>query len=160
MSSEQYSVSNILSKLRLFEWKFQIPIDYSQNNLVSLSCISVSVEEARQQILSMLSEFENLAEKKNNLEKEKKQKIKHSSSTEYFNHEINYYLEIKKMYQCNITYEIGCRDSSMSPYDYTRNMKVINGHDYIYNTFQLEDLIKIIEPQIKCVNLISFYVGQ
>ncbi len=158
MSSEQYTVSSILSKLRLFKWNFQIPFQYTQSNLVSLTSIAFSVEEARQQIVSMLIKFENLAEEKNKLEKEKKEKIKYYSSINYFDIELNYYAKIKQMYQCNINYEYGCRDSSMSPYDYTRDMKVMDGYDF-NKTFRLEDLIKSVDPQINEVNLISFHVS-
>lgn len=158
MSSEQNSVSSILSQLRLFEWRFQIPINYTQSNLVTLSCISISVEEARRQIVSMLIKFENLAEEKSILEKDRKQQ--HNSQT-YFNIEMNYYSKIKQMYQCNISYQQGCRDSSMEPYDYTRDMKVVNSHNYSYNQdlIRLEDLIKTGEITITNVNLISFHVS-
>ncbi len=164
MSSEQYTVSSILSQLRLFEWKFQIQNGYSPN-FVSLRCIAFSVEEARQQILSMLTQFENLTEEKNKLDAEKKdklQQIKYSRGTDYIDCEINYYAKIKQMYQCDITYEHGCRDSSIQPYDYTRDMKVVNSHMFSYTLsfIRLEDLIKTVEPTINHVNLISFNVGQ
>jgi hypothetical protein len=155
MSSEQYTVSSILANLRLFKWSFQIPFQYTQSNQVSVSCIAFSVEEARQQILSMLTHFENTKEEKDMLEKEKN---KYSNTKDYFDHEINYYLKIKKMYQCDITYQLGCRDSSMSPYDYTRDMKVMDGYDF-NKTFRLEDLIKTVDPIINHANLISFNVS-
>jgi hypothetical protein len=160
MSSEQYTVSSILSQLRLFKWNFQIPFDYAQSNLVTLSCIDFSVEEARKQIISMLIKFENLAQEKNMLEKEKNQRVKYSSGTELFYHETNYYTKIKQMYQCDITYEYGCRDSSMDPLDYTRHLKVVNGYTFNQTSIRLEDLIKTIEPTINPVNLISFNVSQ
>jgi hypothetical protein len=159
MSSEQYTVSSILSQLRVFKWRFQIPSPYTQSNLVTLSCIDFSVEEARKQIISMLIKFENLAQEKNMLEKEKNQRVKYSNGADYIDHEFNYYAKIKQMYQCNITYEYGCRDSSMDPLDYTRDLKVVNGYTFNQTSIQLEDLIKTVDPTINRTNLISFNVG-
>jgi hypothetical protein len=161
MSSEQLSMSSILSQLRLFQWNFQIPIQYTQSDIVSLSCISLSVEEARHQIISMLTKFEQLVEEKNILEKEKNNNIRYSTGKEYFDHELSYYKKIKQMYQCDIIYQPGCKDSSMSPHDYTLTMKVINSHSYTYqqDLISLQDLIKTVEPQINPVNLVSFHVG-
>ena len=157
MSTEQYT-SSILSHIHLFEWHFQIPIPYSENNLIKLSCISISVEEARKQIMSMLIKFEHLAGEKQILDEQRKQQYK---SQNWIDHEMNYYGKLKQMYQCYITYKNGCRDSSIDPRDYTCDIKVINGHVFTYsqNFIRLEDLIKTIEPTIKPVNLVSFHVG-
>ena len=160
MSSEQLSMSSILSQLRLFQWNFKIPIQYTQSDIVSLSCISLSVEEARHQIISMLTKFEQLVEEKNTLEKEKNHNVKYSTGKEYFEHELNYYKKIKQMYQCDIIYQPGCKDSSMCPHDYKLTMKVVNYKCYTHqDLISLEDLIKTVDPQINPVNLVSFHVG-
>ncbi len=152
-------MSSLLSQLRLFEWNFQIPSPYSQSNIVKLYCISLSLEEARKQVIEMLTKFEELAEEKNILEQEKK---KHSRDPiSLFNYEVNHYAKLKEMYACNINYQFGCHDSSIDPRDYTLNLQVIKGHEYYYKTPQmsLENFIKTTEPTIKNVNLISFEVG-
>ena len=154
MSSEQLSMSSILANLRLFEWYFQIPIHYTQSNTVSLSCISFSVEEARHQILSMVTKFEQLAKEKNNLEKEKNQRVKYSSGAELFAHELSHYKKMQEMYQCNIHIDNSIRDSAMDPRDYTLNMNVV----YQDKQFKLDDMIKTVDPTIKPANLISFNV--
>jgi hypothetical protein len=159
MSSEQYTASSILANLRLFKWNFQIPSPYTQSNMVSLSCIAFSVEEARKEIVSMLTHFENTKEEKNMLEKEKNQRVKYSSGTDYIDHEFNYYTKIKQMYQCNITYGMGSRDTAMDPLDYTRDLKVIDGYDFNQTLIRLEDLIKTVEPTVNRANLISFNVS-
>jgi hypothetical protein len=161
MSLEQYTVSSILSNLRLIQWRFEIPSPYTQSNMVSLSCIAFSVEEARKEIVSMLTHFENTKEEKNMLEKEKNQRVKYSSGTDYIDREFNYYTKIKQMYQCNITYGMGSRDSSIDPRDYTRDLKVIDGNTNTFNKtlIRLEDLIKTVEPTVNRANLISFNVS-
>ena len=109
----------------------------------------------------MLTQFENLAQEKNMLEKEKNQRVKYSSGAELFYHESNYYTKIKQMYQCNITYEMGCRDRSIDPRDFTRDLKVIDGNTNTFNQtlIRLEDLIKTVEPSVNRANLISFNVS-
>ena len=156
--SEEYEETSILVNLCLFEWNFQIPIQYSQPNMVKLSCIAFSVEQARKLILAMFTKFEKLSKEKESLEQERKKQD--YRGTTYFNYEIKYLAKLKQMYQCDITYQHGCRDSSIDPRDYTKDMKVQDHYSqYTLHTISLEDFIKTTEPQIKTVNLLSFEVG-
>lgn len=157
--SEQYDETSVLSKLCLYEWRFQIPMHYSQSNLVKLSCIAFSTEQARKLVLSMLLKFEELSKEKDRLEQERKKQD--YGSTAYYNYEISYHQKLKQMYQCDITYQSDCRDSSVDPRDYTLDIKVIQGHNYYFTTLpiRLEDFIKTTEPQTKPLNFLSFEVS-
>ncbi len=57
---QSYTLTSLLPNIRRFEWRFAV--DYY--NPASISCIALSAEDARQQILSILEQIENLADEK------------------------------------------------------------------------------------------------
>jgi hypothetical protein len=56
--SQQYNVASLFSKLSCFEWQFKI--DSFQHT--KISCISFSAEDARHQLLSLLTDFDNVSD--------------------------------------------------------------------------------------------------
>ncbi len=141
---QSYTLTSLLPNIRRFEWHFTIGF-----NQGSISCIALSVEDARQQILSILEQIENLADEKKVYEK------KRVSTTGPDTWEK--LMQLRKEFMDKmppVEKNTGCDCPSAE--DYSRNMKIM-GRSRNQKEVTLGEYIASTEPVVKEIINVKFF---
>ncbi len=144
--SAQQSIESLFSNVRRFTWSF---ID--RFNPSSVSCVAFSVEEAREKLLSYLTQIETLQEEYKRVEEKVDELLKTASYTAVFP-EITQLREEFEQKLPGIDDNTGNFCTRVT--DYSHNMLVTTRNTHLDVT--LGELILTTEPTVQKVNIASF----
>jgi hypothetical protein len=146
--SAQQSIESLFSNVRRFTWSFLDGFNPS-----SVSCLAFSVEEAREKLLSYLTQIESLQDEKISVEKQ----IEELCENDTYSQVRPRILQLREELHQKLP-EI---DENTGSYctrviDYSRTMEVTTYKSSEHTVMTLEDLISTTEPTVQKVNLVSF----
>lgn len=146
--SAQQSIESLFSNVRRFTWSFLDGFNPS-----SVSCVSFSVEEARETLLSYLTQIESLHDEKISVEKQ----VEELWKSDTYSHVRPNILQLREeLHQKlpGIDQNTGCFCTQVI--DYSRTMEVTSYKSSEHTVMTLAELISTTEPTVQKVNLVSF----
>ena len=146
--SAQQSIESLFSNVRRFTWSF---LDGS--NPSSVSCLAFSVEEAREKLLSYLTQIESLQDEKISVEKQVEELCKNDTYSQVRPKILQLREELHQKLP-GIDENTGCFCTRVI--DYSRAMEVTSYKSSEHTDMTLAELISTTEPTVQKVNLVNF----
>lgn len=144
----QQTIESLFSSVRRFTWHY-----YDGFNPSSVSCVAFSVEEAREKLLSYLTQIDNLQEEKISVKKQIENLYNENeysfsrSEAERLQKDLNAKLP-------PIDDNTGCFCTNL--FDYSVQMEVEYSKNGEHSHLTLGELISTIEPNVEKFNCVTF----
>jgi hypothetical protein len=148
--SAQQSIESLFSNVRRFTWTFTDVFNPS-----SVSCIAFSVEEAREKLLSYLTQIETLQDEYKRVEEQIEQEYKTDSYTAVFPKILQLREEFNQKLP-GIDDNTGCYCTRLIQYSPSMEVTVYKSSEKTNINITLGELISSMDPTVKKMNIASF----